>query len=258
MVPEDPDSAQEASGVPPYKPEVPLLVSPVLPAIPLHQQESEAIDLRQDVERWDGLIPPLVSDLLSDNNNNKVAKSPPPRPAKADNPTTTAKQKLLIPASVLIPFIRRPSSPTILFTVRAFHLRNHAGQVCLPGGRFEKDDPAPSYTALREFEEEMGIPPDKVEVLGSLPPVVSSTGFHIFPFVGLIEPPLQPKPNPAEVDRWFEAPVAYLMDESNWEDHTVGCESQVYKGRRLRYGRFEIWGTTAEILLSFRKYWLES
>ena len=92
------------------------------------------------------------------------------------------------PASVLVPVIMR-DEPTVLFTVRASHLRNGAGQISFPGGRAEASDPSPEHTALRETFEEVGLPAECVETIGRLGHYVSRNGHGITPVVGLVKPP---------------------------------------------------------------------
>ena len=155
-------------------------------------------------------------------------------------------------AAVLLPVVLHPE-PTILLTLRTETLSAHAGQVSLPGGRIETDDPSPEHAALREVEEEIGLPRERVELIGRLPRVFTGTGFQVTPIVGLVFPPLVPRPNPREVAEVFELPVAQLTD--------VACgprleDGRAYGSRRPRvwvvpHDRHVIWGATAAILASF-------
>ena len=103
------------------------------------------------------------------------------------------------PAAVLIGLVNRPEGLTVLLTKRTDHLRDHAGQICFPGGRIEASDSSVEAAALREAEEEIGLPPPKVDVIGKLAPYDTSTGFHIHPVVGWIDPPVSFTPDPFEV-----------------------------------------------------------
>jgi 8-oxo-dGTP pyrophosphatase MutT (NUDIX family) len=151
---------------------------------------------------------------------------------------------------VLVLVVNHPQ-PTIVFTQRTAHLADHAGQVSFPGGRCEDDDCDAVRTALREAEEEIGIDAARVEVLGRLPEYRTSTGFTVTPVVGWIEPPVEYRPDPHEVEAVFEVPVEFLLDTANHR-----YESAFYKGRMRQYwampyeDRF-IWGATASMLVTF-------
>ncbi len=161
--------------------------------------------------------------------------------------------KPLKPAAVLVLIVDHPREPTIVFTQRTLHLADHAGQISFPGGRCCDEDCTPERTALREAEEEIGVSPERVEILGRLPEYHTSTGFSVTPFVGWIEPPVTFIPDPREVDQVFEVPLAFLLDPRNHR-----YESAFYKGRMRHYwampyeGRF-IWGATAGMLVTFQR-----
>ncbi|HEX7005547.1 MAG TPA: CoA pyrophosphatase [Alphaproteobacteria bacterium] len=155
----------------------------------------------------------------------------------------------LTPAAVLVPLIDR-GALTILLTQRTQHLDAHAGQISFPGGRVEPGDPDPVAAALRETEEEVGIPPDLVEVIGRLDDYITGTGFRVVPVVGVVRPPFQIKPDPFEVADVFEVPLDFVLDPANHEQH-----SRIVNGIERRYyvlpyeGRY-IWGATAGMLIN--------
>src|SRR5205085_4170833 len=105
-------------------------------------------------------------------------------------------QGTLKPAAVLILVVNHPGDPTVVFTQRTAHLADHAGQISFPGGRTHADDLTAERTALREAHEEIGLEPDRVELLGRLPEYRTGTGFAVTPVVGWAEPPLLHKPDP--------------------------------------------------------------
>lgn len=151
---------------------------------------------------------------------------------------------------MLVPIVRRPEGLQVLLTLRAPHLHHHPGQVSFPGGRVEPTDRSPPDTALRETEEEIGLPRDRIEVLGQLPRYHTISGFAITPVVGLVTPPFALRADPLEVAEVFEAPLSFLLDARNRERRAIDYRGQwreyevtVYQGR-------VIWGATAGILVS--------
>lgn len=158
----------------------------------------------------------------------------------------------LTQAAVLLLVVNRAGGPAVVFTQRTADLADHAGQISFPGGRAQADE-SPERTALREAQEEVGIDPGAVEVLGELPDYHTSTGYRVRPVVGWAEPPVAYSPDPREVADVFEVPLAFLLDEANHRH-----ESAFYRGRLRKYwampwrGRF-IWGATAGMLVTFQR-----
>ena len=158
----------------------------------------------------------------------------------------------ITPAAVLVPIIAHPEL-TVLFTRRTAQLKAHSGQVSFPGGRVEPGDPSREYTALREAEEEIGMPAARVEVLGTLPEYFTRTGFRVTPVIGLVQPPLELVPDAREVDEVFEVPLAFLIDPANHRR-----ESRRIGERLATYYIFEhhdrvIWGATAGMLVNLSR-----
>lgn len=153
-------------------------------------------------------------------------------------------------AAVLVPIIAHPEGLTVLFTRRTTQLKAHSGQVSFPGGRAEPGDASPQHTALREAQEEIGLPARRVEVLGQLPEYHTRTGFRVTPVIGLIEPPLELVPDAREVDEVFEVPLAFVLDPANHRR-----ESRQFGARMATYYVIEhhgrtIWGATAGMLVN--------
>lgn len=167
--------------------------------------------------------------------------------APSDRP---AEEASLRPAAVLVPLVQRPAGLTVLLTQRTDHLNNHAGQVSFPGGRLEDDDPGPEACALRETEEETGLSPDRVEILGRLDDYVTVTGFRVVPVVALVTSPFTLTPDPFEVAEVFEVPLAFLLDPANHKvvDRRVNGRPRPYYA--MPYDRFYIWGATAGMLMN--------
>lgn len=161
-----------------------------------------------------------------------------------------ATSEALTPAAVLVPIIDRPSGLTILLTLRTAHLRDHAGQVSFPGGRCEAGDADPVATALREAEEEVGVLPGQVEVLGRLPEYLTSTGFRVTPVVGLVTPPLNLKLDDFEVAEVFEPPLSFLLDPANHQRQQVEWQGALREFWAMPWQSYYIWGATAGMLVS--------
>src|SRR5215208_6630672 len=125
------------------------------------------------------------------------------------------REGLRTPAAVLVCLVARPDEPYIILTQRTAHLRDHAGQISLPGGRIEPDDEGPAAAALREALEEIGLAPGKVDLLGGLRHYDTITGFRIHPIVGWIEPPFELRLDPYEVADMFELPLSFALDPRN-------------------------------------------
>lgn len=155
-------------------------------------------------------------------------------------------------AAVLLPVIAHEAGGlALLLTRRTDHLRSHAGQIALPGGKIDPGDAGPVAAALREAEEEVGLPPAFVEPIGRLTPYVSNTGYRIHPVVALVAPGAPLAPNPDEVADLFEVPLSFLMTPSN---HVLETRSFLGVDRRyytMPYEGRRIWGVTAGILRLF-------
>ena len=158
------------------------------------------------------------------------------------------------PAAVLVPLVVRPDIVTVLLTLRTDHLHHHPGQISFPGGRVEAHDVSPVMTALRETEEEIGLDPDRVELLGELPEYFTGTGFRVTPVVGLVHPPFELKLDAFEVAEAFEVPLAHFLDPANHQRHSMVYEGQQRQYHAMPYGDYFIWGATAGILLSLYRF----
>ena len=161
--------------------------------------------------------------------------------------------KRWISAGVLVPLVDRGDNElTLLFTRRAVHLQDHAGQVSFPGGRVDETDITHIQTALREMEEEVGVERERIEVLGTLPEYRTGSGFSMIPVVSVVRSPFDIRVDPDEVDEVFEVPLSFLMTGANHE--RVSATFPGY-GRRffyaVRYNNHFIWGATAGVLRNF-------
>ncbi|HVG25831.1 MAG TPA: CoA pyrophosphatase [Thermoanaerobaculia bacterium] len=153
-------------------------------------------------------------------------------------------------ACVLIPLIRNRERWSILFTKRSEHLAAHGGQIAFPGGSVEAGETL-EQAAMREAEEEVGIPPASVELIGRMDDVVTHSGFLVAPFVGVVHEPVDYVMQESEVVEIFEVPVEALLDVSNPEVRYVPFRRKEYPAYFYHYGRYEIWGLTGRMLKAF-------
>ncbi|HEX9450940.1 MAG TPA: CoA pyrophosphatase [Burkholderiales bacterium] len=155
-----------------------------------------------------------------------------------------------VSAAVLVPIVNRPAGLTLMFTERTAHLHDHAGQISFPGGRVDEGDSDRIATALREVEEETGLNPSRVEIIGRLPDYDIPTGFRVTPVVGWVEPPFELKPDPFEVADVFEVPLGFFLDPANHQRHSDMKNGRVRHYYSMPYGKHNIWGATAGMLHS--------
>jgi 8-oxo-dGTP pyrophosphatase MutT (NUDIX family) len=153
------------------------------------------------------------------------------------------------PAAVLVPLVNRPTGLQVLLTQRSASLPDHPGQISFPGGRVEPDDASSAAAALREATEEIGLPPDRVAVLGHLSDYETVTGYRVTPVVGWVEPPFAITPDPVEVADVFEVPLAFVLDPSNQQRHFRMLGELRRDFWAIPYGDRYIWGATAAMLL---------
>jgi 8-oxo-dGTP pyrophosphatase MutT (NUDIX family) len=156
------------------------------------------------------------------------------------------------PAAVLVAVVDRPE-PTVILTERPMTMRRHPGQISFPGGRIEAQDGGPVAAALREAEEEIGLPRNRVEVIGIADLYRTITGFEVVPVVGVVPPDLALAPHPGEVADMFEAPLHFLLDPARQIQRTVA-----WKGRDRTYYEIEwegrrIWGATAAMIVNLSR-----
>jgi 8-oxo-dGTP pyrophosphatase MutT (NUDIX family) len=161
-------------------------------------------------------------------------------------------------AAVLIPIVERRDGPQVLLTLRPETMTSHPGQISFPGGRIDPGDAGPVAAALREAEEEVGLPEALVEVRGVLDPLETGTGFRIVPAVGLVDDAFEAIINETEVAEAFEVPFEFLMDPANhalrWGEFRGQRRSyyeMVYDGRR-------VWGATARIIVDLHNRLFEA
>jgi 8-oxo-dGTP pyrophosphatase MutT (NUDIX family) len=150
-------------------------------------------------------------------------------------------------AAVLVPLYLDAGDLHAVFTKRRDDLRRHAGEISFPGGRQDEPDEDLRMTALREAEEEIGLPRDEVELVGALPPVGTFvTGYRIFPFVGVIRAGHDWTPQPNEVEEVMELSLRALLD--GYEHKRLPRKGVPIKMPTYTVDRHFVWGATARIV----------
>lgn len=161
---------------------------------------------------------------------------------------TLPDNRVLRPAGVLVAALELGGRAHVVLTKRSSALEHHPGQIAFPGGKVDDEDGGPEACALREAHEEVGLHPDAVEVLGTLPPHETVTGFAVTPVLAWIRHEFQPIPERGEVDEVFFAPLDFVLGAENFV-----IERRSYQGRKRSYyavpwGPHYIWGATARML----------
>ncbi|BDI60564.1 CoA pyrophosphatase [Qipengyuania nanhaisediminis] len=156
-----------------------------------------------------------------------------------------------IQAAVLIAVTDR-DEPGVILTQRPHSMRDHPGQVAFPGGKIEPGEDAVG-AALREAEEELALPPGEVRVIGTSDLYQTGTGFSVTPVLCVVPDGLSLNPDPVEVEAWFEAPLALLLDEGSWTENEVFWRGETRRYLELDYGGYKIWGVTAAIIANLAR-----
>jgi 8-oxo-dGTP pyrophosphatase MutT (NUDIX family) len=164
------------------------------------------------------------------------------------NPEVRPKPRELRPAAVLMPFTQSAGGPKLILTKRASGLKHHPGQIAFPGGKIDEGDAGPVDAALREAEEEIALPRGVVEVLGTMAPHETVTGFTVTPVLAWVRDTFDPIPEAGEVEEVFTVPFDHVTDPTRFV-----VESRFFRGVQryyytVPYGPYYIWGATARML----------
>jgi 8-oxo-dGTP pyrophosphatase MutT (NUDIX family) len=155
-------------------------------------------------------------------------------------------------AAVLMAIMPGPD-PALLLTRRALHMNSHAGEVAFPGGKRDSTDLDLSMTALRESDEEVGLLPASVQVLGALKPVRSKAGLLVMPIVGLVSGEPELRPNPDEIESVFTVPLQFFFDVQPQRDHRINFRGFELVVSCFRYDDYVIWGLTARLIVDLMR-----
>ena len=158
------------------------------------------------------------------------------------------KDRILRPAAVLIAIQMVADIPHIILTQRASTLKHHAGQVAFPGGKRDEDDSSLDETALRESNEEIGLHPENVKIIGRMPTHETVTGFTVTPVVGIVRDTFVPIPDHNEVAEVFLVPLSHVTDKTQFSIQGRYWRNQRRHYYTVPYGPYYIWGATARIL----------
>ena len=157
----------------------------------------------------------------------------------------------LLPAAVLIAVTDR-AEPGVILTQRTETMRKHAGQIAFPGGRIDPGEDIVT-AALREAEEEIALPRDRVTVIGQADTYRTVTGFQVTPVIGVIPPDLVLHPSEAEVANVFEVPLEFLLDSGNHVEASVEWQGHERHYYEIIWNDRRIWGATAAMIVNLRR-----
>ena len=167
---------------------------------------------------------------------------------QAHSPAALPSDRSFPEAAVLVP-ITRGAEPQLVLTLRASGLATHGGEVAFPGGRRDPEDESLVFTALREAQEEVGLEPALVEVVGPLSTQISRHGIKVTPYVGLIPERVEFRANRAEIDALFQVPLAFFRDDPREITHRIDYLGHSWYVPSYRYAGFKIWGLTAMMVV---------
>ena len=154
-------------------------------------------------------------------------------------------------ASVLIPLLESEGEVYLMLTRRSSKMRSHPGQVSFPGGKQDIDDEGSMHTALRETHEEIGLPGEKVDVIGTLDQILSLHYYLVTPYVGLIPPNFALILNTDEIESVFKVPLGFFMkSENHWSEEKKTFPFPVLV-HHFEYHEYDIWGLTAKLIFRF-------
>lgn len=209
-------------------------------------------------------LPPIdATQLTAQAMRQRFASPPDWQPELREEPSYMRRQP--VQAAVLIGLTTPSHAPHelhVLLTQRGKHLSTHSGQIAFPGGKVDDSDASAQAAALREAHEEIGLAPERVQVIGQLPTYITGSAFWVQPVVALVHPGEALIPNPHEVDEVFEVPLSFLMNPAHHRLHRMEFEGVMRQWYSMPYlqpaqpqgiERF-IWGATAGMLRNLYRF----
>ena len=156
-----------------------------------------------------------------------------------------------LPKAAVLIAVTDEDSPKIIYTLRSNKVSSHQGEVSFPGGMQEESDTSLIMTALRESEEEIGLPQKCVKILGSLDTMVSRFNISVTPFVGIIPPDVELNSSSEEIRACFGVPLSFLLEDKRYRNDEVKRNGQTFYMPAYKYSSYVIWGLTAMITVNF-------
>ncbi|HSC85526.1 MAG TPA: CoA pyrophosphatase [Pseudomonas sp.] len=153
------------------------------------------------------------------------------------------------PEAAVLVALTRSDDPELVLTLRASGLSTHGGEVAFPGGRRDPEDPDLIHTALREAEEEIGLPPGLVEVIGPLSALVSRFGIRVTPYVGVVPDYVDYHANDDEIAAVFSVPLRFFCEDPREVTHRIDYEGHSWYVPCYHYEGYKIWGLTAVMIV---------
>ena len=156
-----------------------------------------------------------------------------------------------LPKAAVLIAVTDEDSPKIIYTLRSNKVSSHQGEVSFPGGMQEESDTSLIMTALRESEEEIGLPQNCVEILGSLDTMVSRFNVSVTPFVGVIPREVELNTTSQEIEACFRVPLSFLLKDKRYRNDEVNRNGETFYMPAYKYSSYVIWGLTAMITVNF-------
>ena len=159
--------------------------------------------------------------------------------------------KLDLPKAAVLIALTDEENPEVIYTLRSNKVSSHQGEVSFPGGMQEESDSSLIMTALRESEEEIGLPQNCVKILGSLDTMVSRFNISVTPFVGVIPGDVELNTSSEEIEACFKVPLSFLLKDKRYRNDEVNRNGETFYMPAYKYSSYVIWGLTAMITVNF-------
>ena len=156
-----------------------------------------------------------------------------------------------LPKAAVLIALTDEENPEVIYTLRSNKVSSHQGEVSFPGGMQEESDTSLIITALRESEEEIGLPQNCVKILGSLDTMVSRFNVSVTPFVGVIPGDVELNTSSEEIEACFRVPLSFLLKDKRYRNDEVNRNGETFYMPAYKYSSYVIWGLTAMITVNF-------
>ena len=163
-----------------------------------------------------------------------------------------------LPKAAVLIALTEEENPEVIYTLRSNKVSSHQGEVSFPGGMREESDTSLIMTALRESEEEIGLPQNCVKILGSLDTMVSRFNISVTPFVGVIPGDVELNTSSEEIEACFKVPLSFLLKDKRYRNDEVNRNGETFYMPAYKYSSYIIWGLTAMITVNFLNRALEA